>query len=240
MTLLHGLRKWLWKRGVDVSRVTPATNGLARRKKLLADYAIDRVLDVGANEGQYALELRNELGFTGDILSFEPLSKAFQKLRENAGKDRKWSAFPYALGEANIRTDIHLAGNSVSSSLLPMLPAHLEAAPESRGIGRETIEVRTLDSLIDTACPAGARLYLKLDAQGAEGQILKGAERALARIDTLQMEMSLVPLYEGEILLDAMIRLLREKGYSLVSLEPGFADPVTGHLLQADGVFHRA
>ncbi len=239
MSVLHSLRKWLWRQGIDVSRVTPAANALARRQRLFAEYAIDRVLDVGANEGQYVLELREELGFRGDILSFEPLSEAFRRLEKNARLDPKWQVFNYALGDSDTQTEIHIAGNSVSSSLLPMLPAHLNAAPQSRTIGRETIRVKTLDSLGDSACPEGARIFLKLDAQGSEGRILQGAGRALARIGTIQTEMSLVPLYEGAPRVDELIRLLREKGYELVSLEPGFADPVSGHMLQADGIFHR-
>lgn len=239
MTLLHSLRKWLWRRGLDVSRVSPATSALARRQRLLRDDAIDRVLDVGANTGQYGLELRQDLGYAGRILSFEPVAASFLKLEQTARGDPAWEVFPFALGDADGRAEIRLAGNSVSSSLLPMLPAHLEAAPQSRVVGTETIEVRTLDSLLETACPAGARILLKLDAQGAEARILRGAERALARIGVIQAELSLVPLYEGAPLIDDMIRLLREKGYALISLEPGFSDPATGRLLQADGLFRR-
>jgi FkbM family methyltransferase len=239
MSVLHNLRKWLWRQGIDVSRVTPATNELARRKSLLAEYAIDRVLDVGANEGQYAMELRKTLEFTGDILSFEPMKEVFRRLEQNARHDPKWQVFNWALGDSNTRCAIHVAGNSVSSSLLPMLPAHLAASPESRDIGRETIDVRTLDSLLDSVCPTGTRIYLKLDAQGSEGRIIQGAEHALARIDTIQTEMSLIPLYDGAPRIDEMIRLLREKGYELVSLESGFTDPASGHMLQADGIFHR-
>jgi hypothetical protein len=53
------------------------------------------------------------------------------------------------------------------------------------------------------------------------------------------MEMSLVPLYEGELLFDEMYMLMSEKGYRLIAIEPGFLDQVTGQIFQVDGLFHR-
>ena len=80
---------------------------------------------------------------------------------------------------------------------------------------------------------------MKVDTQGYESKVLQGAEKSLEQIDTVQMEMSLVPLYEGELLLHDMCMLMSEKGYSLVAIETGFSDPNSGQLLQVDGIFHR-
>ena len=82
-------------------------------------------------------------------------------------------------------------------------------------------------------------MYLKIDTQGFEGRVLQGADRSLAEIDTIQIEMALTPLYEGEMTFIDLCQLLLGKGYVIVGLEPGFADPRTGQLLQADGIFHR-
>jgi hypothetical protein len=82
-------------------------------------------------------------------------------------------------------------------------------------------------------------VYLKIDTQGFESKVIAGAEQVLSRIDTIQLEMSLVPLYEGELLFDEMCRLMMNKGYSLVSAEAGFSDETSGQLLQMDGIFHR-
>jgi hypothetical protein len=80
---------------------------------------------------------------------------------------------------------------------------------------------------------------MKIDTQGYESRVLQGAQGSLARIDTVQMELSLVPLYEGELLFQEMWELLRAKGYTLVAIESGFSAPASGQLLQVDGIFHR-
>lgn len=235
----RSIRKLLWKLGYDLTKFRPASHPMARRKQLLESYAIDTVLDIGANTGQFARQLRDYLGYAGRILSFEPLSTAFAALKAGAEGDPAWQVFNFALGDAAEKREINVAGNSYSSSLLRMLPAHLQSAPDSRTVGKETIEIRTLDSLFGELCKAARNLYMKIDTQGYESKVLKGAENSLARIDTVQMEMSLVPLYEGELLLNEMCALLSGRGYTLVALENGFSDPASGQLLQVDGIFHR-
>lgn len=239
MSIKRELRKLFWKAGYDVSRFSPGSHPVARRGALLRLYRIDTVLDVGANSGQYARQLRGELGYAGRILSFEPLSSAFELLEASARRDPKWEVFNLALDDTDQRQEINVAGNSYSSSLLDMLPAHLKSAPTSGYVGTEAVEVRRLDSCFSDLCGSSDRIYLKIDTQGFESRVLKGAEESLSRIDTVQMEMSLVPLYDGEILLPDMCLLMRERGYDLVALEPGFSDATHGQLLQADGVFHR-
>jgi FkbM family methyltransferase len=239
MGIKHEFRKILWKMGYDISRLGPASSPLVRRRKLLDFYAINTVLDVGANTGQFAKQLRN-FGFFGKIVSFEPLSSAFELLRQNADSDPKWEVINCALGETNVTKEINVAANSCSSSLLNMLPAHTKAAPEKRYVARELIEVRTLDSIINDLCAKGDSIYLKIDTQGYESKVIKGAEESLARIGTIQLEMSLVPLYDGELLFGEMHGLLSEKGYCLVSIEAVFTDRISGQLLQVDGIYHRS
>jgi len=205
----------------------------------LRSYNIDTVLDIGANSGQFAEYLRKDLGYTKRILSFEPLSSAFSLLKAKADKDPYWDAFNIALGDTEVQSEINIAGNSYSSSLLDMLPSHLKSAPDSGYKGKEIIEVKKLDSIFENLCDARNTVYMKIDTQGFESKVLKGAQNALQRIDTVQMEMSLVPLYKGEMLFDELYCLMNESGYSLVAIIPGFADKNSGQLLQVDGIFHR-
>ena len=132
-----------------------------------------------------------------------------------------------------------MSDNSVSSSLLDILPAHTESAPGSAYVAHETIHVDTLDNVFGEYCQPVDNVYLKIDTQGFESKVIAGAEKSLEQIDTLQLEMALVPLYQGELLFPDMLALLVSKGYTLVSLETGFTNLETGQLLQVDGVFHR-
>jgi FkbM family methyltransferase len=255
MGIKHHLRKLLRNIGYAMSHDSPLSepllsrkqlfeyygvdDPLMRRKRMFDFYGIDTVLDIGANKGQFAQELRNELGFSKRIVSFEPLNSAYEILKTNAERDPQWEAFNFALGDTEAKSEINIAENSLSSSLLKMMPCHLKAAPESEYVGRQVIEIRRLDSIFADICAANSNVYMKIDTQGFESNVIKGAENALPYIETIQLEMSLVPLYEGELLFGDLYSLLSKKGYSLVSVESGFSDQTSGQLLQVDGVFHR-
>jgi FkbM family methyltransferase len=239
MSIKHTLRKLVWRAGYDISRYAPASHPFARMQQLLRSCSIDTVLDIGANTGQFGEFLRNDLGYRKKIISFEPLSSAFAVLKAKAGKDPYWDAFNIALGDIEGPSEINIAGNSYSSSLLDMLPSHSKSAPKSVYSGKETIEVRRLDSIFDSLCSETTRVYMKIDTQGFESTVLKGAERALQRISSVQMEMSLVPLYKGELLFNELYSFMENRGYSLVAIVPGFSDRESGQLLQVDGIFRR-
>jgi len=233
MDLKHRLfRQFLRGAGYDFAK-------LKRRMKLLDSYNIDTVLDIGANSGQFASRMRDYLGYKNRILSFEPLSSAFELLKANAEGDPNWEVFNSALGDTEGTQEINIAGNSQSSSLLDMLPSHLESAPQSEYIGTETIQVTRLDSVFEDLCRTSSNIYMKIDTQGFESRVLRGAEDSLSHIDTVQLEMSLVPLYDGEMLYIEMCTFMSENGYDLVGIESGFSDEGSGQMLQFDGIFHR-
>jgi FkbM family methyltransferase len=239
MGLQHLIRKGCRRAGYDIVRFEPTAHPLARRKRLLEVYEIDTVLDIGANAGMFAREIRGDLSYAGRILSFEPLSEAFAALKQWAAGDPNWSIYQYALGDRNEECKINISANSYSSSLLNAMPALLGSAPASKFIGNESIYVRTLDSVFNELCNGAKNVYMKIDTQGFESRVLRGAAESIPSIATIQLEMSLIPLYEGELLFQDMCALLTRAGYTLVGLEPGFSDEVSGQLLQVDGIFHR-
>ena len=232
------LRRMLRKAGRDLVPYTSESHPLARRMHLLARNRVDLVLDVGANAGQYGRGLR-DAGYRGRIVSFEPLREAYAKLEREAKGDPFWETRNFALGDVDSSAEINISANSYSSSLLEMLPRHLQSAPVSRYTGRESIAVHKLDTVIDTISVGSEAIFLKVDTQGYEKRVLVGASLSLNRIVGAQLELSLVPLYQGDALLGEMLKLMEESGFVLMSLEPEFFDPDTGQLLQVDGVFFR-
>lgn len=232
------LRRLLNRAGVDVVRHQPVPHHLQRRAHLLRRFAPSLVLDVGANAGIYGRELR-QVGYGGRIVSFEPLSAAYAALAAEAARDGRWEAVNLALGAAAGTAELNVAANSWSSSLRPMLPAHVDAAPDSRYVGRETVRVETLDAVFGRWAGADDRVWLKIDTQGHERDVLAGAAECLAHIQTVELEMSPVGLYEGEMLFTEMFDWLTARGFVCVHLQPGLYDPADERLLSLDGCFHR-
>ena len=239
MTPAHSrwLRRILKRCGMDVVRY-PDHHAGYRRARLLDHYRIDQVYDVGANSGGYGRELR-EFGYGGEIVSFEPLAGPYALLRAVADRDPRWTAVNLALGAASSTAQMNVAANSASSSFLPMRDAHRRAAPWATYVGREEVSVTTLDAVF-ARYRNGTVPFVKMDVQGYEEQVLEGAALSLPMLRGVQLEMSLVPLYDGAWVFTDAVHYFEAAGFDLVSLEPGFYDRATGQLLQADGVFMRA
>jgi FkbM family methyltransferase len=217
--------------GVEVAQWRPPERRLA---EFLGRNHIDAVLDVGANEGQFG-ELLRSAGFAGRIVSFEPLSQPFARLAAAAASDPLWDAYRYALGDQEGESLINVARNTSSSSFLPMSDKHRAALPDSAYVGQELVQIRRLDNVLGTLALDDEALMLKLDVQGYERAVLEGAGDTLGRIVAVQCELSVAPLYHGETALTDMLVMLRERGFELEELEPGFYDAETGQVLQFDG-----
>lgn len=248
MMFRSALRWLLASQGYELKKISSvyALDRLAepashhRLRALLNHYNVNHVLDVGAFEGQFGTLLVKYFNYPGKITSFEPVVQYYQKL-QGAAKPycSRWSCMNLALGNSCTETSINIAGNSYSSSLLPMLQAHEHVAPSSAYIDTQVVNMVTLDSIFETIVQPSEQVYLKIDVQGFERQVLAGASTSLRKISTIQLEISLVELYEGEMLLADMIAYMQGLGYKSVMLIPGFANEESGELLQADVVFHR-
>jgi FkbM family methyltransferase len=209
------------------------------RRRVLAKRNIGLMIDVGANTGGFGTSIRNS-GYRGQIVSFEPQRDCLAELRANAQRLGPWHVVPKAVGAETGTLEIHVAGNSLSSSLLPMLDSHTTAAPESRYVATEQVEVVRLDDALAEAGFGDRKdLYLKIDTQGYEWTVLQGAPATLDRAIVLEMELSFVPLYEGQKLFDELVAHVASKGFALHSMNEVFVDPATDRLLQVDGVFVR-
>jgi FkbM family methyltransferase len=225
--------------GFDLRRFNPANSEAAQLKAMLAVNRINIIFDVGANTGQFGRVLRS-VGYRGKIVSFEPLVNAHEQLLKASRGDPLWEvATRGAIGSEEGEIEIHVAGNSQSSSVLGMLDAHSDAAPESRYLDKEKVPLYRLDSLLPSYLSQDMVPFLKIDTQGYEDRVIKGAKGVLSQITGLQLEMSLVPLYEGQKLYPEMMEVVSAAGFKLWSMSQVFVDPHTGRLLQVDATFFR-
>lgn len=226
--------------GVEAHRFNPAASKLARLMAALRTFDIDMVVDIGANEGQFGQELRAG-GYAGQIVSVEPMGAAHARLTQVSQSDLAWHAHPRsAVGDRTGAIELNIAGNSVSSSVLPMLASHTSAAPESAYRGKESVPLTTLDLIVPQYMGLATSPLLKIDTQGYEWQVLDGAKKILPAIRGILMEVSLIPLYEGQHLWRESMTRLEAEGFILWALEPVFNDLASGRTLQMDALFFRA
>ena len=209
-----------------------------RRAHLLRSLGITLVLDVGANVGGYAAQLRR-LGYRSRIVSFEPLGDAFAALEGAAAGDPRWECRRQALGSSDCTAEINVAANAVSSSFLEINDRALRSAPQAKYVGTERVHVARLDPIWPELVRGGDRVWLKLDVQGFELEVLKGAEASLPSVACVQAELSFVPLYDCSPRFLELVKHLDARGFRLAGLEEGHDDVRTGEMLQADGIFVR-
>lgn len=203
---------------------------------MLSWLRLHTVVDVGANVGQYGAALRAS-GFGGRIVSCEPLPDAYGRLVRRAAGDPSWMGVNAAVGESSGSLEINVSANSYSSSILPMAEAHRSAAPGSEYIGSVRVPVTTVADLVGDYRIQPRCALLKIDTQGFEGAVLDGARDLIGEFAAVQLELSFLPLYEGQQLFPELTVRMEAAGYTMYALGSGFGDRLTGRMLQCDGLF---
>lgn len=230
--------RWLALRLAATGRVHQYPEILALRRFLKA-FAVDCVLDVGANYGQYATMLRRDVGFAGHILSFEPNPDVFAALARKAKGDSRWHVFHMALSDSDGTAPFHIMAAHQFSSL--RAPAEqLDEVFLSRNRVERVVDVpcRRIDGLLDEwqAAQGWGRAFLKMDTQGHDRSVCAGAAGVLERFAGIQTELAVRPLYQGGSDYRAMIAWLEGQGF----VPSAFFANNKGHfplLVEMDGIF---
>ena len=182
--------------------------------ELLAELHIDCVVDVGANQGQYARLLRR-LGFTGLILSFEPNADVFQVMQHAFAKDRAWQGFNSALGSSETQLDFNVFEESQISSFLPG-----SDLVHSKIVRTVKVPVRRMDVFLPQILPdwGNRRIFVKCDTQGFDLEVIRGAEGTLPRVYGMQSEIAVQSLYDGMPRYLEALSFYESLGFVLVDL----------------------
>jgi len=205
---------------------------------LVAEQEIDLILDVGANQGQYAGAMF-DLGYQGRIVSFEPGAAAHAALLANAAGNPRWVVAPrMALGRKREMLTLHTFNRTDMNSLLPPTADAFGSFPKLSQAGAEEVQVERLDEVIENF-PAGRRILLKVDTQGAELAVIEGAAGCLDRIAMLQLEVPVVPVYEAAPAWMDILRPVHESGFRPVLTAPGYFAKRINRQLDMDIVFLR-
>ena len=215
-------------------------------QRLFALLKIDCVLDVGANRGQYRDFLRNDVGFEGHIVSFEPLPDHVDAMRARAGTDAKWTIVGCALGARRGQAQFNVMASSTFSSFREPKDCGIDGFRDSNQVTqRIDVAIETLDEVLpDLLEAAQARqVYLKLDTQGYDLEVIRGATASLECVRALQTEASVRPIYEGMPDFPTVLEELRSRNFEPSGIYPNnaghfpFLVEFDFHMIQAS---HRA
>ena len=192
-------------------------------RELLARLEIDCVLDVGANAAQYRDFLRERVQYAGAIVSFEPVSRHVEMLRCRSRGDARWHIEGYALGSSEGAMPINvMASDQFSSFLEPDNDRVRDYAELNVATRTETVTVHTLDMVLPVLQEriGFERPYLKIDTQGFDIEVLRGACDSLAGVRALQTEASVRRIYKGMPRYTETIRYLDERGFDITGFYP--------------------
>lgn len=202
---------------------------------VLRSLAVDGIIDVGANRGQFTLACR--LALPGvPVVAFEPIPVEAAVYRKVHGHCSAITLIESALGERGGSAGLHLSQSADSSSLLPIGKMQTELFEHTGEVGTITVAVQRLD---DLGCYWGGRAQqlLKLDVQGFELSVLKGAPETLKSCHHIYAECSEVMLYDGQALRSEVEAFLKAHGFTLRGrYNEQWND---GQLIQADYLFSR-
>jgi len=190
-------------------------------QRAMEDLRVDLVLDAGAHEGSFATRLRRE--YAGDLHSFEPVAATFARLRDAAAGDARWHLHQIALGRADTSAVIHVAANTVFSSLRPANAFSAKRfEKESAPVRDETVTVRRLDAVLRETVPdiGRRRVFLKTDTQGFDLEVFAGLGDLQSRVVLLLAEMSLIPIYDNMPHWTESLAEFERAGFSPIGMVP--------------------
>jgi len=207
------------KTDYDVVRFSGQHNLRSHLCKVIHEYKIETIIDVGANEGQFGKFLRS-IGFYGKIYSFEPVKAAFEKLASISSADENWIVFNFALGSEAGESFINVSKHTSFSSLLKPSDYALERWESSHVEHQEKIIIRTLDECREEGLIPAVNVFLKMDTQGYDLEVFKGAQLTLPVIRGVLSELSLIAVYNDMPNYMQSLSAFEKAGFSVSGFYP--------------------
>jgi FkbM family methyltransferase len=195
-------------------------------QRLLNHFGVDCVFDVGANTGQYATMLRRKARFRGRIISFEPIPEAAAAIRRKAKGDALWTVEELALADTSEpRLFNVMAGSEFSSLSAPRHDEVTRFAAMNRPVRSIEVQTETLANAFPClqAQYGFKRPFLKMDTQGFDLAVLRGAGDVLQKFIGFQSELSIRRLYEEAADFRDAITFYQSLGFDLSAFVPNNA-----------------
>lgn len=225
-----------------LKRFTASASEPKRTAMLLAGQGIDLVIDIGANTGQFAEGLY-DFGYRGRTLSFEPVPDAHREVSTRAAAYPQWTvADRMAIGDEDGEITFNITDDTKFSSVLPIKDSYAEHNTKSAIVKQEQLPVHRLDTVLEEYVPdwRNHTILLKIDTQGYEQQVIRGATEVLAKAKGLKIEIPVYRIYEqAELDFYGTIRFVEQAGFQPFSFHVEGVDLPTGRVNTMDGLFFR-
>ncbi len=222
--------------GLEISKRSFTKDRLRRGEfDWLRRMDIKTIYDVGANNGEF-VRFISAIFPDAQIYSFEPLKEPYEELKINTDYVKKIEYLNYALGDNDGESIIYHNEFSPSSSILKMTDAHKNPFPYTKDAYEEKIQIKRLDSVFPEFNNI-KNILLKIDVQGFEMNVLRGAEKFLPMASMVIIETSFETLYESQPLFNDIYDYLTENGFEYKGNLGQLCSPVDGKILQADAIF---
>lgn len=198
---------------------------------------VNTIIDIGANKGQFTLAARSVYP-EGNIISFEPLSGPAEIFNKVFTKDQNIVLHQSAIGPQKDTVEMHVSNREDSSSLLPIGNNQLSMFPGTEESHIEEIKVAPLHKFLSKEDLLNKRVFVKIDVQGYELEVLRGSKNLIDEFDYIYVECSFVELYEGQVLADDVIEYLSNYSFKLEGVYNMYYDK-KGIAIQADFLFSK-
>jgi FkbM family methyltransferase len=177
-------------------------------ENLIKDIKFKTVLDIGSNKGQFILLIENFFKDV-EIYSFEPIKEILEKQKIFFKFKKNIFFFNVGLGEKIEKKNFHITKRKDSSSFLK---SNINKNTDYQINENRLIQIETLDNLLlnrNFKFP----ILAKIDVQGYELKVLKGADTLLKKIKYLIVEVSEDQLYINQPISNEIINYLKEKNF---------------------------
>jgi FkbM family methyltransferase len=229
------IKNFLKKFDLRLIKISKNQNSFDLINKQIVEKNIDLILDVGANTGQFVEKLR-KTGYQKNIISFEPLKKEHEIIKKKSMNDKFWTVYDQcALGDIDGKIILNISNYSPASSILSFTDMHKEAKPSAVMIDKEIVNIFKLDTVSKNFLQKN--IMIKIDTQGYENKILRGAVNLLKHCRIIFCEVSFQQLYDGQELWQETVSLLETQGFVIYSMENGVFNKSHNALLQGDMIF---
>lgn len=197
---------------------------------------INTVIDAGANKGQFALAANYYFPHS-NIFSFEPSKLAYKQIFRYLGNYKNIKLFNYGLGDVDGEIEFYEHTYDQISSFLKINPTNSNPNYKDSKASTSKVIVKKLDDVIEEI-ELISPVLLKLDVQGFEDRVLKGALKSLKNIDYILIELAFEKLYEDQLLFNEMNGLLNSLGYNFI-VPVGFNYGDDNRIIEVDALFRK-